>query len=63
MSPFGWSKYSHEQFGISRFGASGKASDVYKFFDFTPEGVSERATKTIEFYKGKDILSPLNKAF
>jgi transketolase len=63
LSTMGWAKYAHEQFGIDRFGASGKASDVYKFFDFTAEGVADRALKTIEFYKGSKIVSPLNKAF
>lgn len=63
MSTFGWSKYSHEQFGLNRFGASGKAADIYKYFEFTPEGVADRAAKTIQFYKGKPVLSPLNKAF
>lgn len=58
-----WAKYSHEQFGINRFGASGKGPDVYKFFEFTAEGVADRAVKTIEFYKGAKVLSPLNKAF
>lgn len=63
MSSFGWSKYSHEQFGLNRFGASGKAEDLYKYFEFTPEGIAERAVKTIQFYKGKPVLSPLNRAF
>jgi transketolase len=63
MSTFGWSKYSHEQFGLNRFGASGKGPEIYKFFEFTPEGVADRVAKTIQFYKGKPILSPLNKAF
>ncbi len=30
MSTLGWEKYSHEQFGINRFGASGAYKDVYK---------------------------------
>ena len=30
MSTFGWEKYSHEQFGLNRFGASGPYKDVYK---------------------------------
>lgn len=30
MSTLGWEKYSHEQFGLNRFGASGKYKDVYK---------------------------------
>jgi len=63
MSSFGWSKYSHEQFGLNRFGASGKGPEIYKFFEFTPEGVADRAAKTIQFYKGKPLLSPLNRAF
>lgn len=30
MSTLGWEKYSHEQFGLNRFGASGPYLDVYK---------------------------------
>jgi transketolase len=30
MSTMGWERYSHEQFGINRFGASGAYLDVYK---------------------------------
>lgn len=63
MSTFGWAKYSHAQFGLDRFGASGKAEDLYKYFEFTPEGVAERAVKTIDFFKGKDVISPLERAF
>ncbi|CAI5756888.1 unnamed protein product [Candida verbasci] len=63
MSTYGWSKYSHEQFGLNRFGASGKASDIYKFFQFTPEGIADRASKTVNYYKGKTVLSPLHHAF
>ncbi|CAK7892471.1 transketolase [[Candida] anglica] len=63
MSTFGWSKYSHEQFGLNRFGASGKGPEIYKFFEFTPEGVAERAAKTVQFYKGREVVSPLNTAF
>ncbi|EGW30924.1 uncharacterized protein SPAPADRAFT_142718 [Spathaspora passalidarum NRRL Y-27907] len=63
MSTFGWSKYSHEQFGLNRFGASGKAPELYKYFEFTPEGVAGRAAKTVQFYKGKTVYSPLNTAF
>lgn len=63
LSSFGWSKYAHEQFGLNRFGASGKAEDLYKFFEFTPEGIADRGAKTVQFYKGKPVLSPLNRAF
>jgi len=64
MSTLGWEKYSHEQFGLNRFGASGPYLDVYKKFEFTPEGISKRAVKTIEFYKDvKPLRSPLDRAF
>ncbi|KAK5170378.1 Transketolase [Saxophila tyrrhenica] len=64
MSTLGWEKYSHEQFGLNRFGASGPYKDVYKKFEFTPEGISKRAEATIAFYKDvKPLRSPVNRAF
>ena len=30
MSTLGWEKYSHEQFGLNRFGASGPYKKVYE---------------------------------
>ncbi|KAK6867383.1 Transketolase 1 [Candida tropicalis] len=63
MTTFGWSKYAHEHMGINRFGASGKAADLYKYFGFTPENIAENAKKTIKFYSGKEVLSPLDTAF
>ena len=30
MSTLGWERYSHEQFGLNRFGASGAYKDVYR---------------------------------
>ena len=42
----------------------GPYKDVYKKFDFTPEGIAERALKTIEFYKDvKPLRSPVDRAF
>ncbi|OAX85085.1 transketolase [Emergomyces africanus] len=63
MSTLGWERYSHEQFGLNRFGASGPYKEVYKKFDFTPEGISKRAIATIDFYKGFPVRSPINRAF
>ncbi|KAF2252255.1 transketolase [Trematosphaeria pertusa] len=64
MSTLGWEKYSHEQFGLNRFGASGPYKKVYEKFEFTPEGVAKRAKATIDFYKDvKPLRSPLNRAF
>ncbi|QLQ78856.1 hypothetical protein HG537_0B02040 [Torulaspora globosa] len=63
LSTAGWSKYAHQSFGLNRFGASGKAADVFKMLDFVPEGVASRAEKTIAFYKGREVDSPLRTAF
>lgn len=64
MSTMGWERYTHEQFGLNRFGASGAYKDVYKKFEFTPEGVSKRALATIDFWKDvPNVRSPLNRAF
>jgi len=64
MTTLGWEKYSHEQFGLNRFGASGPYKKVYEKFEFTPEGIAKRAKETIEFWKEvKPIRSPVNRAF
>ncbi|KAK7529555.1 Transketolase, thiamine diphosphate binding domain-containing protein [Phyllosticta citribraziliensis] len=64
MSTLGWEKYSHEQFGLNRFGASGPYKEVYAKFEFTPEGIAKRAVATVNFYKDvKPLRSPVNRAF
>ncbi|KAJ9156650.1 Transketolase [Pleurostoma richardsiae] len=64
MSTMGWERYTHEQFGLNRFGASGVYKDVYKKFEFTPEGISKRAVATVDFWKNvPNIRSPVNRAF
>ncbi|KAI2451543.1 Transketolase, partial [Ophidiomyces ophidiicola] len=63
MTTMGWERYAHEQFGLNRFGASGPYKDVYKKFEFTPEGITKRALATIDFYKGHKVRSPINRAF
>ncbi|KAJ6109259.1 hypothetical protein N7486_001493 [Penicillium sp. IBT 16267x] len=62
-STMGWERYAHEQFGLNRFGASGPYKEVYAKFEFTPEGISKRALATIDFYKGHNVRSPINRAF
>ncbi|RAL64089.1 hypothetical protein DID88_003277 [Monilinia fructigena] len=48
----------------SLFGASGAYKDVYKKFEFTPEGISKRAVATVDFWKSvPNIRSPINRAF
>ncbi|KFZ03348.1 hypothetical protein V502_11025 [Pseudogymnoascus sp. VKM F-4520 (FW-2644)] len=66
MSTMGWERYTHQQFGLDRFGASGPYKDVYKKFEFTPEGIAKRAVATVDFYKDvhvQNLRSPINRAF
>jgi len=65
MSTQGWAKYSHEQFGIDIFGASGPYQKVYVKYGLTGENIAKVGRQVIEFYKkrGLDILSPLNTCF
>ncbi|KAH8195075.1 hypothetical protein TruAng_010765 [Truncatella angustata] len=61
MSTMGWERYTHEQFGLNRFGASGAYKDK---FEFTPAGISKRAVQTIDFWKDvPNVRSPINRAF
>lgn len=64
LSTMGWERYTHEQFGLNRFGASGAYKDVYNKFEFTPEGIAKRAVATVNFWKEvPNVRSPLNRAF
>lgn len=61
-STFGWERFSHEAMGLKAFGASGPYQDLYKHFGLTAEGVAENGAKVVEFYKGKEVISPLRRA-
>ncbi|KAG6896110.1 hypothetical protein C0992_010251 [Termitomyces sp. T32_za158] len=62
-STAGWAKYSHEQFGLAAWGASGPYQKVYEKFGITGSNIATVGKKVVEFYKGKGPLaSPLRKA-
>lgn len=42
MSTLGWERYSNEQFGLNRFGASGAYKDVYKVRTLNPTLIYKR---------------------
>ena len=50
LSTFGWSKYAHASIGMTTFGASGPAKDVYKHFNITTEAIVEKATKMQAYF-------------
>ncbi|CAG8417472.1 unnamed protein product [Penicillium salamii] len=68
-STVGWDRYSHQQFGINRFGASAPPDDLFNLFELTPGGVTKRAIATMAFYDGKStvkkqtVVSPIRRAF
>jgi transketolase len=49
-SVVGWQEYAHVVIGMSTFGSSGPAKDVFKKFGFTVENIVDKARKLIEFY-------------
>ncbi|PPR08031.1 hypothetical protein CVT24_010872 [Panaeolus cyanescens] len=62
-STAGWQKYSHEQFGLAAWGASGPYQQVYEKFGITGQNIAAVGKKVIEFYKPRgEIISPLVKA-
>ncbi|KAG5639586.1 hypothetical protein H0H81_010788 [Sphagnurus paluster] len=62
-STAGWQKYSHEQFGLPAWGASGPYQKVYEKFGITASNIASVGKKVVDFYKGKPVVSPLVKAF
>jgi transketolase len=60
----GWSRFSHEHFGLEGFGMSGPGPKVYEHFEITPTGIASRAKKVVDFYKkkGGPVVSPLISA-
>ncbi|KAF9448358.1 transketolase [Macrolepiota fuliginosa MF-IS2] len=64
-STAGWQKYSHEQYGLPAWGASGPYQKVYEKFGITDTNIAAVGKKVVEFYKSKGIspTSPLLKAF
>lgn len=63
LSAFGWANYCHEFFNLDHFGVSAPYQDIYNAMGFTPEGIAERATATIEFYKSSPPPSRVRHAF
>lgn len=63
-STYGWERYSHEQFGLPAWGASGPYQKVYEKFGLTGTNIAAVGKKVVDFYKkrGGEVVSPLLKA-
>ncbi|KAJ7273509.1 Transketolase, thiamine diphosphate binding domain-containing protein [Mycena haematopus] len=64
LSTLGWERYSHEQYGLPSWGASGPYLKVYEKFGITGSNIAVVGKKVVDFYKkkGGEIVSPLVKA-
>ncbi|KAI0287907.1 transketolase [Russula brevipes] len=64
LSTAGWAKYSHEQYGLQGWGASGPYKKVYEKFGITGDNIAAVGKKVVDFYtaKGGEVVSPLVKA-
>ncbi|KDQ14592.1 hypothetical protein BOTBODRAFT_32723 [Botryobasidium botryosum FD-172 SS1] len=60
----GWERYSHEQFGLPSWGASGPYDKVYEKFGLTGSNIANIGKKVIKFYKekGGEVITPILKA-
>ncbi|KAI0060880.1 transketolase [Artomyces pyxidatus] len=64
LSTAGWAKYSHEQYGLPAWGASGPYKKVYEKFGITGDNIAVVGKKVVDYYKAKggEVVSPLVKA-
>lgn len=53
LSTFGWSRYAHVSVGMTSFGKSGPAPDVYQHFGITVDGVVAKANLLLTAFKDK----------
>jgi transketolase len=59
----GWSKYAHASHGMEGFGLSAPGGALMEHFGFTVPALVAKAHKVLSFYKGKQVVSPVDKAF
>eukprot|EP00571_Detonula_confervacea_P012619 CAMPEP_0172311190 /NCGR_PEP_ID=MMETSP1058-20130122/14093_1 /TAXON_ID=83371 /ORGANISM="Detonula confervacea, Strain CCMP 353" /LENGTH=720 /DNA_ID=CAMNT_0013024289 /DNA_START=77 /DNA_END=2239 /DNA_ORIENTATION=+ len=53
-SEHGWHRFSHAQIGMTRFGMSGPADQLFEKFGFGVENVASKGKQLVEFYKNLD---------
>lgn len=63
LSTSGWSRYAHASVGMTTFGKSAPAKQVYEALGITAEAVADKAKKVVEFYAGAAPVLPVNLPF
>lgn len=56
----GWERYAHAWVGLTTFGKSGPAGDVYKALAITPEAVASKVEKVIAHFGKAAPIVPVN---
>jgi transketolase len=56
----GWERYAHASIGMTTFGLSAPAPDVYKRLGITPEHVASKGEKLVAHYGQKAYILPVN---
>ena len=59
----GWSRYAHASIGMTTFGASAPAGNLYKKFGITADNTADKARATVAFYKNHPVAHLLQKPF
>jgi transketolase len=59
----GWQRYAHASIGMTTFGASAPAPQLYKKFGITADNTVEKAHKLVEFHKTHPIAHLLQRPF
>lgn len=54
---FGWSDYSHSQFGLDRFGASATIAQLKDQFGFNAQTLADETRKLVKFYDSRSAPS------
>ncbi|KAI9292530.1 transketolase [Neoconidiobolus thromboides FSU 785] len=61
LGVFGWEKYAHAQVGMTSFGASAPANQLYETFGITPAKVAEKAKKALDYYSNRQVPHLVNR--
>jgi transketolase len=56
----GWHRFSHDQIGMTRFGLSAPAGELFKKFGFTKDNVAAKGKALVNFYKKAGTVPDLN---
>jgi len=60
-STVGWSSYSHYQIGMTTFGASAPADQLFKKFKINFTDITEKVKKVHQYFIGKEVPDLLSK--